>query len=74
MGEGEVEKTLLQLSPFFASIFPLFPRNASLRSADAFPVVAFLPQRSDDRKCVCASQASANACSIVSAIFFRVET
>ena len=31
----------------------------SLRSADAFPVVASLPPRSDDRKCVCASQASA---------------
>ena len=25
---GEWEKTLLQLSPFFASIFPLFPKNA----------------------------------------------
>ena len=38
----------------------------SLRSADAFPVVASLPpktifrrERSDDRKCVCASQATA---------------
>ena len=33
----------------------------SLRTADAFPVVASLPfgggQRSDDRKCVCCSQA-----------------
>ena len=32
---------------------------ASLRSADAFPVVASLRrERSDDRKCVCASQAT----------------
>ena len=30
----------------------------SLRTADAFPVVASLPPRSDDRKCVCGSQAS----------------
>ena len=31
---------------------------ASLRTADAFPVVASLPrERSDDRKCVCGSQA-----------------
>ena len=29
--------------------------STSLRSADAFPVVA--SQRSDDRKCVCAAQA-----------------
>ena len=32
MGEGEKRKegvSLLQPSPFFASIFPLFPRNAS---------------------------------------------
>ena len=32
----------------------------SLRKADAFPVVASLPfrrERSDDRKCVCCSQA-----------------
>ena len=44
----------------------------SLRSADAFPVVASLPpknrvrvrvrrERSDDRKCVCASQATLTA-------------
>ena len=33
---------------------------ASLRTADAFPVVASLPprERSDDRKCVCCSQAT----------------
>ena len=40
-------------------------RKRSLRTADAFPVVASLPpknrrERSDDRKCVCGSQASAN--------------
>ena len=29
----------------------------SLRTADAFPVVAFRRERSDDRKCVCGSQA-----------------
>ena len=37
----------------------------SLRTADAFPVVASLPfgggQRSDDRKCVCCSQAGSQA-------------
>ena len=31
----------------------------SLRSADVFPVVASLPPK-DDRKCVCASQATFN--------------
>ena len=31
--------------------------STSLRTADAFPVVASLP-RSDDRKCVCGSQAT----------------
>ena len=37
--------------------------QCSLRSADAFPVVASLPrrERSDDRKCVCDSQAIVNA-------------
>ena len=39
----------------------------SLRTADAFPVVASLPpknsvrERSDDRKCVCCSQAMGDA-------------
>ena len=43
----------------------------SLRTADAFPVVASLPpknsERSDDRKCVCGSQATfvlAGLCSL----------
>ena len=43
---------------------PAILNSRSLRSADAFPVVASLPpknsfrrKRSDDRKCVCASQA-----------------
>ena len=39
--------------PFLAIFFPR--QRASLRSADAFPVVR---ERSDDRKCVCASQAN----------------
>ena len=37
MGEGEVEKTLRQLSPFFASIFLLFPRNAWYSGYFYFP-------------------------------------
>ena len=37
MGEGEVEKTLHQLSPFFASIFLLFPRNAWYSGYFYFP-------------------------------------
>ena len=32
--------------------------RVSLRAADAFPVVASLRERSDDRKCVCGSQAN----------------
>ena len=43
----------------FISLNLLMP---SLRTADAFPVVASLPprggERSDDRKCVCGSQAN----------------
>ena len=37
MGEGEVEKTLHQLSPFFASIFLLFPRNTWYSGYFYFP-------------------------------------
>ena len=37
MGEGEVEKTLHQLSPFFSSIFLLFPRNAWYSGYFYFP-------------------------------------
>ena len=40
---------------FFAKQFELNKENISLRTADAFPVVASLPR--DDRKCVCCSQA-----------------
>ena len=38
----------------------LITHHDSLRTADAFPVVVSLPrrERSDDRKCVCCSQAS----------------
>ena len=48
MGEGDFfpfpQKHLIQAS--------------SLRTADTFPVVAFRRERSDDRKCVCCSQAN----------------
>ena len=42
-------------------IFAFDHQRGSLRTADAFPVVASLPpkrERSDDRKCVCGSQAT----------------
>ena len=47
--------------------FSLASRSISLRTADAFPVVASLPpknrrERSDDRKCVCCSQATRCIC------------
>ena len=59
-GRGEEEKR--KLSPFFASIFSFSletpdTQASSLRTADAFPVVAFRRERSDDWKCVCCSQA-----------------
>ena len=37
MGEGEVEKTLHQLSPFFASIFLLSPETHDTQAISIFP-------------------------------------
>ena len=36
----------------------LYSSISSLRTADVFPVIASLPQRSGDRKYVCGSQAN----------------
>ena len=49
--------------PFSLPSFPFSPETpdtqaSSLRTADTFPVVAFRRERSDDRKCVCCSQAN----------------
>ena len=46
---------------FTCPIFRVLFGSCSLRTADAFPVIASLPlrERSDDRKCVCCSQAMA---------------
>ena len=45
--------------PFLRSLLIVNMIKDSLQTAEAFPVVASLPQRetSDDRKCVCCSQA-----------------
>ena len=54
-------KHIIKLDSLALSCFHM--QASSLRTADAFPVVASLPrrERSDDRKCVCCSQASKRA-------------
>ena len=58
-GGGGEEKALR----FSLPSFPFSPETpdtqaSSLRTADTFPVVTFRRERSDDRKCVCCSQAN----------------
>ena len=59
--------------------FPSVDPSGSLRTADSFPVVASLPpknflrmERSDDRKCVCGSQAIRRAASLQSPTFVNL--
>ena len=70
-GEEKGKVSLLQLSLFFASIFPLFsqkrlilrlPANSRRISGRRFsPSEIFRRERRDDRKCVCCSQANLSA-------------
>ena len=59
-GGGEGEEKALRFS---LPSFPFSPETpdtqaSSLRTADTFPVVTFRRERSDERKCVCCSQAN----------------